>query len=79
MIFPLNLDAENGREVFIAFVDSVFRMYTKYHIKDRHKKDKSEKRLSNSTVEYFESISNYDSIDSVWTELKRLFKLSSEL
>jgi len=52
-------------------------MYTRHHTNFNFPIDRSAHRVVDERLEDFETIQDYEDIDAVWWELKRLFELPS--
>ena len=72
MLMPLHpTRSQNALVLYIQVVDSKFRIY----VESNAKFNSSDKRLVNDMVQEFQSRDNYEDIESVWKELKRLYDL----
>jgi len=65
-----------GRALYVQVVDLKFKMYTRHHMNHNFPvPDRSARREVDERLEDFETIHDYEDIDAVWRELKRLFEL----
>ena len=72
MLMPLHpTRSQNALVLYIQVVDSKFRIY----VESNAKFNSSDKRLVDDMVQEFQSRNNYEDIESVWKELKRLYDL----
>ena len=69
--------AENTSGVYIQVHDRRFRLFVQHHFFHNIQPNKSDKRVVDDSKVHFQSIRDYEDIESVWRELKILFELDS--
>jgi len=67
--------AENTSGVYIQVHDRRFRLFVQHHFFHNIQPNKSDKRVVDDSKVHFQSIRDYEDIESVWRELKILFEL----
>ena len=67
--------ADNTSGVYIQVHDRRFRLFVQHHFFHNIQPNKSDKMVVDDSKVHFQSIRDYEDIESVWRELKILFEL----